>query len=143
MRIYKVKTPAGERLVEANTRGQAINHCVSSDYSAEPVGASEMYALIQAGKKVETLAEKPLEQSLAAEPAKAAAPTPAPMSQAASPAQPWSPPAAATPNPVLAEQARVNPTAVAAAGVAPRTILPVPPANGGPVDWQAREQSNG
>ena len=39
-RIYLVKTPAGQRLVEAGTKGQAINHCVTTDYSAEPISAA-------------------------------------------------------------------------------------------------------
>lgn len=163
-RIYKVKTPAGERLVEANTKSQAINHCVDADYSAEPVSASDMYAMIQAGKTVEKAgAGKPeageTKQPSASTASAPSAPQPqAPASTAApatggattqAPSQPaFIPPAPATPgqftppqssNPVIAEQQRINPNAAAAAG-APATILPVAPAQIGPVDWEKREQ---
>jgi hypothetical protein len=56
MRIYLVKTPQGQRLVESATRGQAINHCISTDYSAEPISSSDLYAAIQQGAKVEQAA---------------------------------------------------------------------------------------
>lgn len=194
-RIYKVKTPTGERLVDANTKGQAIGHCVDKDYSAEVVGASEMYSLIQAGAKVEKAEVKSKAQKFADNVGKPSAPqmpvptpeqqaninaavagetkqpsastasapsapqpqaqpsTAAPVAGGATPA-PFIPPAAAKPadfapgvNPVLAEQQRINPKAAEAAG-APKPILPpagaaVPPAapsQGGPVDWEAREQ---
>lgn len=55
-RIYKVTTPSGWRLVEATTKGQAINHCVGTDYNAEPISSSDLYAAMQAGAQVEKAA---------------------------------------------------------------------------------------
>jgi len=52
-RIYQVTTPTGIRLVEANTKAQAIGHCVSTDYSAEPISSSDLYAAMQSGAQVE------------------------------------------------------------------------------------------
>lgn len=52
-RIYKVKTPTGDRLVEASTKSQAINHCVSTDYQADPISSSDLYAAMQSGAQVE------------------------------------------------------------------------------------------
>lgn len=62
MRIYKVTTPQGNRLVEASTKSQAINHCVATDYSAEPISSSDLYAAISQGAVVEKVmptAKKP------------------------------------------------------------------------------------
>lgn len=53
LRIYKVTTPSGMRAVESSTRGQAVNYCVGTDYSAEPMSASELNAFIQSGGQVE------------------------------------------------------------------------------------------
>jgi len=154
-RIYTVKTPAGLRYVESKTKGQAIAHCVSGDYSAEVTSQSELFEYMSNGGKVEKAEEKKSSSSL---PANAApAQTPASASIA-------SPPAAAhlnaganntAPlplppgvNPVLAEQQKINPKAAAAAG-APAPVLPLQPATAlppsapsqnGPVDWEAREQ---
>ena len=161
-RIYKVKTPTGDRLIEANTKGQAVNWCIDADYSAEPVSASEMYTLIQAGVKVEKAdakgkseagetkqqpvsttsapsAPQPQAQPLNVAPAAGGVTIPQQPNQAV-----FIPPAAVTPgqftppaNPVIAEQQRINPNAAAAAG------LPPAPSVGGPVDWEARERANG
>ena len=57
-RIYLVKTPSGERLVDSATRSQAINHCVSTDYSAEPISASDLHAYLLAGATVEKVEAK-------------------------------------------------------------------------------------
>lgn len=79
-RIYKVTTPTGYRLVEASTKSQAINHCVGTDYNAEPILSSELYAAIQAGGQVEKV-----------EPAKKSdtpAPSHLPPAQGSLPAQP-------------------------------------------------------
>jgi len=146
-RIYKVKTPGGDRLVKSNTKGQAIKHCVEGDYDAEPVGSAEMYDLIQAGAEVEDIVEKKVEagdtpKPIASTPSAPATPpaqsTPAPTASGKTPA----PVAAVTPpvnavNPVLAEQQTINPKAAEAAGAPP----PIAPNAGGPVDWQAREES--
>ena len=58
-RIYKVTTPTGTRLVDANTKSQAIGHCVTTDYSAEPISSSELYAAITAGAVVEKVEVAP------------------------------------------------------------------------------------
>lgn len=52
-RIYKVTTPNGFRLVEAGTRNQAVKHCQTGDYFAEPVSAIDMHKYIQQGVNVE------------------------------------------------------------------------------------------
>ncbi len=57
MPIYHVKTPQGEKLVDANTKAQAINHVVRSTITAETVTASEVVALMQAGVVVEKVIE--------------------------------------------------------------------------------------
>lgn len=189
-RIYKVKTPTGDRLVESPTKGQAVKHCVDADYTAEVISASEALRLTAKGVKVETVAMKgqPAKKpstgtgtasqepkaSTPSDPTEAAQSTPQPSttpvpSNPQPPAQqsaPTTPPSGATapqgnvqggsfippqpvqpgsgvaPNPVLAEQQRINPDAAAAAGAPP---LPpadgAPAAQGGPVDWEARERA--
>lgn len=78
MRIYKVTTPQGNRLVEASTKSQAINHCVATDYSAEPISSSDLYAAISQGAVVEkvTPAKKPEGQQQATPPTTAGATLP-------------------------------------------------------------------
>lgn len=162
-RIYKVNTPNGVRLVEASTKGQAINHCVTSDYSAEPINSSELYASIEQGAKVEKVAPgKKLDSqtpshspvppasspSLTAE----SLPTSAPLSP---PTEAWqaplpqaamqliNPPTAPAVNPILAEQQRINPEAAKAAGapIIPIAPRPTPPPAPQPADWQERGAS--
>lgn len=124
-RIYKVKTPTGIRLVDAVTKSQAINHCVDADYSAEPVSASEMYSLIQAGAKVEkaVVREKKGEPSSSSPAPAAPVPTPASVTPAILPAAPQasagvtSGPSVSTPSPDANKQpAPFIPPAPATAG---------------------------
>ncbi|HQX28161.1 MAG TPA: hypothetical protein PKX38_09545 [Alphaproteobacteria bacterium] len=157
MRIYTVNTPTGKRYVEAGTKGAAINHCVGSDYSAEPTSSSELYAHMQAQGKVEKAEGKKSAgetkppsgltssaPSAPQPPAQPSSPAPIGATPAHNPAPAaFAPPAAPGVNPVLAEQQAINPKAAAAAG-APAPILPPPGAAAapapGPVDWEAREQ---
>lgn len=53
MPIYLVKTPNGDKLVDAKTKAQAINHVIRSTITAEVVTASEAVALVQSGVVVE------------------------------------------------------------------------------------------
>lgn len=53
MPIYHVKTPTGEKLVEANTKAQAINHVTRSTITADTVTAPQVVALMGQGIKVE------------------------------------------------------------------------------------------
>lgn len=53
MPIYHVKTPQGEKLVEANTKAQAINHTVRGMITAETVTAPQVVDLMGKGIKVE------------------------------------------------------------------------------------------
>lgn len=58
-RIYKVSSTNGQvRLVKANSKGAAINHCISSEYDAVPVNSSDLYELMQANVLVEVAAER-------------------------------------------------------------------------------------
>lgn len=200
MRIYLVNTPAGKRLVEASTKGQAINYCVSTDYSAEPISSSDLYAAIQAGAQVEKVvpakksvgeepSTSPMQQgSLAAGLSKPqesivssnppiqqtpqgsignlphfgvtggqTAPAPAPVASPIVSAAPaadtpaflkgkapeggWQEPApAASINPIIAEQQRINPEAARAAGVAPiiARTAPAPRPEPEETEWQDR-----
>lgn len=59
--VYLVKTPSGDRLVEAGSKTVAINHAVKSEIECRSVTASELIQLMnqgmvveQAGKKTET-----------------------------------------------------------------------------------------
>lgn len=164
-RIYLVKTPNGEHLVEAANKSQAINHCVSADYSAEPISASDLHAHLQAGATVEKAQAKGKKSSAGetsgqpnSNPPAASTDTGAAVSTAPqinsgkidhSPVDPGLVlPPAATPRPswnapesfnaaVISEQQRINPAAAAAAFSAPGAILPVPPAAArpNPEDW--------
>lgn len=141
-RIYKVTTPAGERLVEATTKSQAIRHCVSADYEAVAISASDLYNLIQRNVKVESAAGEAVQSELlrasneAVRCERTAELLPPPAAS-----QPIAPPPAKVAiaplvNPVLAEQMRINPQAAQAASVPQLDALP--PA--APVNWAAREQ---
>lgn len=58
-RIYKVSSTNGQvRLVKANSKGAAINHCISSEYDAVPVNSSDLYELMQANVLVEVAEER-------------------------------------------------------------------------------------
>lgn len=176
MRIYKVNTPAGERLIQSPTKGQAIKHCVTADYTADVVGASEMLDLINSGKTVETVATKDtpaeapaavvkqkeaeykalevapvvetpvVKETLQAAPA-AFIPPKAVTAQTAPPVT-----AEATSVDVIQEQQQINPQAAAAAMqspvlppaapvLRPAPVLQAAPTQGGPVDWEARENA--
>lgn len=54
-RIYKVSTPEGFRLVEANSRNAAVNFVVAGLVKAEPITASELAAFIRQGVGVEVV----------------------------------------------------------------------------------------
>lgn len=56
--IYHVKTPSGERLIEASSRHSAINFAVKSSVTAKSVTASELFSLTQAGMIVEIAEQK-------------------------------------------------------------------------------------
>lgn len=51
--VYHVKTPSGERLIEASSRHVAINFAVKSSVTAKSVTASEMVALMKSGLELE------------------------------------------------------------------------------------------
>ena len=158
-RIYKVVTPAGTRLIQAPTKGQAIKHCVSGDYTAEIVNSSELYSAIQEGAKVEDISVNVVSETVAEEitqeftpPAQPTAPVPVP--QNIQPVQPQAggghlnpTPVAPVPVPqpptaaeaVIQEQAVINPQAHA---VAVEGVPPTPPSQGGPVDWDAGERAS-
>lgn len=164
-RIYKVTTPSGTKLVKANTKSQAIKHCVDGDYDASPASSGEVYEAMSSGvtiedavgnepPKSEAVGEKPTPTDLTQSVEPALAPQEQQSQQIGSiggtPTQDASHSTVA-PNPVLAEQQRINPTAAAAAG-APPPVFPnagqnlppkAPEAQGGPVDWEARERSAG
>ena len=53
MPIYLVKTPNEKKLVDANTKAQAINHVTKTTITAETVTASEVVELMQSGIQVE------------------------------------------------------------------------------------------
>lgn len=63
-RPYHVKTPNGDRLVEAVNPTQAIRHCVSGLFSAEPAGGKDVAALMARGAKYEIAGEEPAELPL-------------------------------------------------------------------------------
>ncbi len=141
-RIYLVKTPAGERLVEAGTKGQAINHCVSTDYSADPISASDLHAYLQQGANVEKVVTKEKKPAAGATSGQTASTTPA-ASTAPLPASPALPPAAAASgNPVPAAPAinQAAPAPLAGLGqTAPTPASPSSPAGG----WNPPQPSNG
>ena len=144
-RIYKVTTPAGIRLVEASTKGQAIKHCVDTNYKAEPILSSELYAAMQAGAKVETaVTEKvsPKEAKAVGDMMAAVASVPTPAQQQAGLLQHGLAPGIAP---------AANPTASAAPAanqapanwnppVAPQTPAPQPPAGLSPAQAIIAEQ---
>ena len=66
MPIYRVTTPQGDRLVEANTKAQAINHITRTTITATTVTASEVVKLMQSGVKVETAEAKAEEKDAGA-----------------------------------------------------------------------------
>lgn len=52
-RIYKVSAPDGSfRLVEAQTKGQALNFVIGEAFKVEPISASELAQHIRAGASV-------------------------------------------------------------------------------------------
>lgn len=51
--IYLIKTPSGERLIEANSRTTAINHAVKSEVTAKSLTAVELADYLQRGFTVE------------------------------------------------------------------------------------------
>lgn len=53
MPIYHVKTPTGEKLIEANTKAQAINYVTRSTITADVVSAPQVVDLMGKGIKVE------------------------------------------------------------------------------------------
>ena len=54
MAVYKVKTPTGDRYVEAASKAAAINWCIDKkDYSAEPLTASETVKYAKEGVSFE------------------------------------------------------------------------------------------
>lgn len=54
MAVYLVKTPSGEKLVEAKTASAAINYAFDKDdFTAKSVSASEVVAYMARGLKVE------------------------------------------------------------------------------------------
>ncbi len=53
-RIYIVKGPEGERLVEAASTSQAIRHVVTPKYTAGVASTKQLAQLMTAGAKVET-----------------------------------------------------------------------------------------
>lgn len=74
MPIYKVTTssPSGDaqdRIVDAKTKAQAINHVTRGGVEAKVLTASEVVKFIQAGKEVETASAETPEQTEAAQPA--------------------------------------------------------------------------
>lgn len=56
MPVYKVKSPAGERLVKAGTKSTAINHVIREQITAEPLTADEVADAAAAGVKIEVAA---------------------------------------------------------------------------------------
>jgi hypothetical protein len=52
MRIYKVTTPAGISLVEANSQSQAINMVIEGQVTATVAGGLEVAQLIEQGHKI-------------------------------------------------------------------------------------------
>lgn len=61
--IYHVKTPSGERLIEATSRSVAINFAVKSSVTAKSVTASELHALTKSGLQVEIAEPKKLDEN--------------------------------------------------------------------------------
>lgn len=54
MAVYLVKTPNGERLIEARTPSAAINFTINKDdYSAQVLNPTELAAHIRQGLKLE------------------------------------------------------------------------------------------
>lgn len=53
MPVYLVKSPTGDRLVEAAQKSTAINHVIRNTITAEPVSASELVKLMADNMKVE------------------------------------------------------------------------------------------
>ena len=54
MAVYKVKTPNGERFVEAASRAAAVNWCIDkAEYSAEPLSPSDTVKYAKAGVEFE------------------------------------------------------------------------------------------
>ena len=65
-RMYVVKTPTGENLVEASNPSQAIRAVVTAGVTCEAASSKDVFRLMQAGAKV-------IDGTKAAEPAPAAA----------------------------------------------------------------------
>lgn len=68
MPIYLVTTPQGEKLVEAHTKAQAINHVTRTTITAKTLTASEAVTLMKNGTTVETAAATEAEPAQTAEP---------------------------------------------------------------------------
>ena len=47
MPIYLVKSPDGQKLIDASTKSVAINHAIKHSVTAETVSASELVQLMQ------------------------------------------------------------------------------------------------
>lgn len=58
MPVYLVKSPTGDRLVEAGQKATAVNHVIRDMVLAAPVSASELVKLLASGLKVETAQER-------------------------------------------------------------------------------------
>lgn len=56
--VYLVKTPSGDRLVEAGSKTVAINHAVKSEIECRSVTASELIQLMNQGMEVEQAGKK-------------------------------------------------------------------------------------
>lgn len=139
-RIYLVKTPAGERLVEAGTKGQAINHCVSTDYSAEPISASDLHAHLQAGASVEKVTTKEKKHAAGATSGQTDSTTPAASTAPLPASQPLPLAAAASGSPAPASPAinQAAPAPLAGLGqIAPTPASPSSPAGG----WNPPQQT--
>lgn len=53
MPIYHVKTPNGERLVEAANAHQAVRHVVKQTITAKALNVTDLVPLMESGMKVE------------------------------------------------------------------------------------------
>ena len=70
MPVYLVTSPQGNKLIEANTKAQAINHVTRTTIAAEVVSATAVVKLMQEGVKVERAdATTPLMQEPVTRPA--------------------------------------------------------------------------
>lgn len=56
MAVYLVKTPSGNRLIEARTPSAAVNFAVGKDgYSADSLNTSELASWFKQGLTIETV----------------------------------------------------------------------------------------